>query len=194
MFHCGDVSSPNAGSIWNTDRRLAERPVPGAPKKNRRPSLPFYISEPVRPSEPEHLLLPANTIHEEEEDDDFCILSIRPEKMLAQEDCFQSARLEQRDPTTVLLLPDMYSSAIDHMMEDDDDQDISISPRLFRFGYGNRSRYEEVMDVSIEEEDDDECDDIFRPIDEELEGREILYPRRFSWATELRNSADSERV
>jgi hypothetical protein len=196
IFHySGDVASPSARSIWDTDRRLAERSVPGAPKKNRRASLPFYQCEPIQPppSEPEHLLLPANTIHEEDEDDDFCVLSMRPEKMFAQDDCFQSARLEQRDPTTVLLLPDMHSSLRDEMEEEEEeDQDVSLSPRLFRFGYGNLSRYE-VMDASTEDYDD-ESDDIFRPTDDEMEGRESLLPRRFSWTTELRTTADSEHV
>lgn len=171
-------SSPPADSVWSTERRLDEKPPPGAPRKSRRSSLPSKID--YQRSQPERLLLPSNTIDEDGEDG--FILSYRPSRLF--DDGFMAAEAQQQDPTTVLLVPNQPLPS----MEETDDDDTVMSPRLFRFGNGSLSRFEAI---AIDE--DDESDEIFRRKEQE-EGREGVHPRRLSWAVTMRSADTDDRL
>lgn len=216
--------SPKASCIWSTERRLLERPPPCRPQKSgRRTSLSAHICEQdnyeasTKKQRNDRLLLPSRTINE---DDEFTpiALSFRRANLTSM---FNSAASENsseilyKDPTTVLLIPEMSPLPWYSNDEDENDDDMILSPRLFRFGQqqDNISCFASIdladddtsannnifRDLNSDDDDDDnnnnsvESRDIFSNNDETIQ-------RRYTWAnttsgfpTETTPSDDDDR-
>lgn len=190
----GRPISPPASAVWSTERRLAEKAPPGAPARKRcgrRSSMPM----PYPPSEEleasstkrQHLIQHSNRIDTDEdvsssyssESTDWSAL--RPSRLL-----FETAEqvTEQEDPTTVLLVPHAAAAAWSDLFEcedeEEDEEDLVLSPRLF----GPGGRFEPVEDRN---------DDIFRSHETEDEGREG-HSRGYSWSPSLRHDDAEDRM
>jgi hypothetical protein len=136
---------------------------------------------------PDRLLLPARPFDEDDTDDqDLFVLEFRP-RALNFDDVEFFGVAQQQDPTTVLLIPQALAPWQNDFDDDDVDngesiEDVTLSPRLFRFLGGNN------LTLDVAEEDDDEIDDIFRHYDNE--GPQ----RRFSWTPTIRDGNNEDRV
>ena len=154
------MDSPPNSAIWSTERRLLEKPVPGAPRKSdsrvRRFSSAITGND-VASAKKLRTLLPSSTIDEDDDDTPCVVLNFRPTRFFF-EDEQSDVIATQQDPTTVLLLPQVPSPWL--YDAEDDSGDTVLSPRLFRFGSACLSRFEVV------EFADDESNSIFRHQDE----------------------------
>lgn len=153
--------SPPRASVWSTERRIAEKGPPGAPKKpprnNNNNYQPYsyttsscleHPSPSSRKRSHDRLLLPSSTIDEEEDSNPTVSLSFRPTRLF----CSSTA-----DPTTVILAPEDGESS--WFLDDDD---VAISPRLLRFGPVKLARSSCCVLAA-----DDASDTIFRPREED---------------------------
>lgn len=187
--------SPPTTAVWSTERRLIGKPPPGAPRKSgRRSSLPSSARTlecnltPTKRQRVGCLLLPSRRIHDDDDDDDdspSVSLNFRPTRLFFDDD--DSVGIDgQKDPTTVLLIPDSQTQV--HWLDEDDSDDTALSTRLFRFGPAFLSRFE-AIDVA-----EDISDDIFRQSDEpeERECAEDESPRQCLSAELLERSRDDD--
>jgi len=189
----GRPISPPASDVWTTERRLAEKAPPGAPTRKRygrRSSMPYPPSEELADASTtkrQQLIQHSNRIDTDEdvsssyssESTDWS--AARPSRLV-----FDTAEqvTEQEDPTTVLLVPQAavaaWSEVFEYEEEDEDEEDLILSPRLF----GPSGRFEPVEDRN---------DDIFRSHETEDEGREG-HSRGYSWSPSLRHGDTEDRM
>jgi hypothetical protein len=193
---CSGQDSPPANAVWSTERRLLEKSPPRAPhrKTGRHSSLPYSYGAlendtvSIKKQRVDRLLLPSRTIDEDDESPSVS-LAFRPTRLFVDNDeLFGFA--QHIDPTTVLLVPQVHLPWLDEMDGDDDDDDMTLSPRLFRFGSESLSR---VVPIDAAK---DKSEDIFRH-EGALEAREIATDtaqRRSTWASTMARSQDDDRV
>jgi hypothetical protein len=207
--HCNRQESPKASSVWSTERRLLERPPPDAPRKLRRSHSLLHRSEQddcetsTKRQRNNRLLLPSRTI-DEEIDSPNVSLHFRPTNLTA---LFGDANRTivspiNKDPTTVLLVPESSSLQWYEEVENNDD-DMILSPRLFRFGRRDLLLLEEI---DLAEDGISSSHDIFRycgsdndsNVDEEVESREFtsvdFMQHRLSWTMKVNKSEDDDRL
>jgi hypothetical protein len=189
--HCKRQESPKSSNIWSTERRLMERPPPDAPRKSRRRHASSYRSDTIdyeastKKQRNNRLLLPSLTFDEDIDGPSFVSLQFRPTNLMALFD--NTARLMHestplQDPTTVLMAP--ISSSLWYEEEDNETDDMVLSPRLFQFGRHNLTSFEAVdlAEVGINasheifresDSDEEENTEEEEEEDRELESREI---------------------
>jgi hypothetical protein len=191
ISYSNGMNSPPSSAVWSTERRLTEKPPPGAPRKTGRRSFPAYSystlennGASLKKHRADRLLLPSSTFDEDDDVTPNVSLNFRPTRLFFDHDGFVGVA-QQQDPTTVLLVPQV---PMPWYYEMDDDDDMSLSPRLFRFGRANLSRFV-AIDVA-----EDESDEIFRHR-EELETRDFDSAQRtFSWDPSTARSQDDDRM
>lgn len=191
IFSGSGSDSPPASVVWSTERRLLEKPPPGAPlrKTGRRSPYSTVVNNMAtqKKQRVDRLLLPSRTI--DEDDESPCVsLAFRPTRLFFDDEEIFGVAQQQDDPTTVLLVPQVHSPWYDDV---DDDDDMTLSPRLFQFGDASLSRFV-AIDVA-----DNESDEIFRHREELEEARESAtdtIQRRLSWVSTMARSEDEDRV
>jgi hypothetical protein len=169
---------------------LAERPPPDAPRKSRRRCSSSYQSDTndfeasTKRQRNNRLLLPSLTFDEDVDGPSFVSLHFRPSNLMALFENTASLMYESspfQDPTTVLMAP---SSSLWYEEEDNETDDLVLSPRLFQFGCQNMTSFPSMdlaelgtnasheifreSDFDVEEEEDEEEEE-----DRELESREL---------------------
>jgi hypothetical protein len=205
--------SPKASKVWSTERRLLERPPPCRPQKSgRRTSLlssNTYDQDSYEASTKkqrnDRLLLPSRTINEDEDSPDIA-LSFRRTNLISM---FNNAAGEisseslHKDPTTVLLIPETSPLPWLTNDEDENDDDMILSPRLFRFGQqlhnlscftsidiadddasSNNNIFRDFNSDEENNDDDDENNNNFAESRDILSTDEIIQ-RRYTWANAI---------
>jgi hypothetical protein len=197
--------SPKASSVWCTERRLLERPPPCAPRKSGRRSTSSMhtfdqdnFETSTKKQRNDRLLLPSRTINEDD-DSPIVTLSFRRTNLTSMFNNIAGeigSEVVHTDPTTVLLIPETsplpwYNSSSDN----DDNDDMILSPRLFHFGQEQRHNLSCFASIDLADDSDSGSNNIFRDYntsdddnDEEdgIESRELLssesIQRRYTWA------------
>lgn len=185
------IGSPPRNDIWSTERRLAEKPAPGAPIKSKRPYLPDlspFQTSMERTLTDRALILPSKTI---DEDDEGMAVSLpfRPTRLT-----FSFSEEAGTDPTTVLLGPSSPTGGgILSWHEDEEiaammDVDNDMSPRLFH-RYRNDDTLVRYESIEIAE---DESDAIFRS--DTLEDKEAPSIQERFTSSPLQRCKDDVRI
>ena len=197
------TDSPPACATWSTGRRLLGRAPPGAPRKAGRsfPSIYSYNAQRnctalSTKQRADRILLPSRTIDEDDEDEsERCprvSLSFRPTRLFF-DNTARSVVAQKKDPTTVLITPEVPFPWYDEA-EDESDDDSALSPRLFRLEQISLPCF-----VALEVAEADESEDIFRQREELVEARESTADddddakRRCSWAPSMDRNPDGDR-
>ena len=219
--------SPKAINVWSTERRLLERPPPGRPQKSgRRGSLlssQMYDQDShgtsAKKQRNDRLLLPSRTINEDDESPNIALTFRRTNLTSIFNNTAGeiSSELLHKDPTTVLLIPETSPLPWYSNDEDENDDDMILSPRLFQFGQQHRN-LSCFTSIDLADEDTSTSNNIFREFcsdedsddDDEnnnnfAESRDIfsndeIIQRRYTWANtisgfplEARSSDDEDR-
>lgn len=169
--------SPPSKSVWSTERRMMEKPAPGAPRKMR--SFHADSESDRKKQRVDRLLLPSKTIDEDEDDYHEVDLAFRPSRLFQTEE--ETAFTPVSDPTTVLMVPVPETH---YPCVFDDVEDMTLSPRLLRFNPSTSAlaRYESV------EIAEDHSSDIFRRSEFDIEEDQ----QRFTNSPTVRRKDDSE--
>jgi hypothetical protein len=206
-----NAESPKASNVWSTERRLLERPPPSRPQKSgRRASLlPSHMYDQdnyeasSKKQRNDRLLLPSRTINEDDDSPNIALSFRRTNltSMFNNSTVEISSELLHKDPTTVLLIPETSPLPWYNNDEDENDDDMILSPRLFRFGQ-QQHNLSCFSTIDLADDDTSSNNNIFRDsnsdednYDDEnnnnlAESRDIfandeIIQRRYTWANTI---------